>query len=77
MLTELFTKALQRDLLVKVCEFIMGWKYMDTLHMGPPSIKERVVNVDKVESIKKEDDSSIKAEKKYGIEIFIRRYSHQ
>ena len=39
-----FTKSLQGDLFVKMCEVIMGWKHIDTIHMGPTSTKECVGN---------------------------------
>ena len=37
----------------------MGWKHIDTLQMGPPSNKERVLNMDKVASRKEVVDSNI------------------
>ena len=48
MLAYFFTKVLQGDMFAKFCDVIMGWKHVDTLQMGPPSTKERVVNVVKV-----------------------------
>ena len=47
---------------MKFHDVIMGWKDMDTLHMGNPSTKEHVRNVDEVESI-------IKAKNKYMVKI--------
>ena len=45
MISDFFTKSLQGDLFVKMCEVIMGWKHIDTLQMGSPSTNDRVVNV--------------------------------
>ena len=42
MLAGFFMKALQGALFVRFCDVIMGWKHVDTLHMGPPSTKEHV-----------------------------------
>ena len=60
-LTDSFTTSLQGALFLKFREVIMGWKHIDTLHMGPSSTKECVGNVDKVKSRIKEVGSSIKA----------------
>ena len=50
MLAYFFTKSPEGALFAKFCDVIMGWKHVDTLHMGPPSTKERVGNVVKVRS---------------------------
>ena len=50
MLTDFVTKALQESLLAKFRDVMMGWKQVDTLQTGPPSNRERVVNVVKVRS---------------------------
>ena len=55
-----FTKYLQGELFVKFCEVIMGCKHIDTIKMGPPSTKERVGNMEEVESIKEEINPNIK-----------------
>ena len=52
MLADFFTKALQGSFFVKLHEEIMGWKHIDNLHMGPPSTKYRVGNMDGFESSK-------------------------
>ena len=44
---------------MKFCEVIMGWKHVDTLYMVPPSTNERVGNVVKVESGKREVEYSV------------------
>ena len=43
----------------KIGDMIMGWKHVDTLQMGPPSKKERVVNVVKVRSNQEEIKSNM------------------
>ena len=53
MLADLFTKNLQRALLVKKFKVIMVWKHVDTLQMGEPSTKECVGNVVDVEPNKR------------------------
>ena len=58
-IADLFTKYLHRALSVKFLEVIMTWKQMDTLHIGPPSIKKIVGNIDEVESIKEVIKSNI------------------
>ena len=45
MLADFFTKYLQGYLFAKFCDVLMEWKHIDNLQMGPPSTKERVVNV--------------------------------
>ena len=59
MLTYLFTKSLQGSLFAKFHEVIMGWKHVNTIRMGPPSKKERVVNVVKVRSNQEEFESNM------------------
>ena len=59
MLAYFFTKALQGALFAKFCDVIMGWKHVDNLQMGPPSTKERVVNVVKVSSNQEEIKSNM------------------
>ena len=54
MLAYLFMKDIQGALFEETNDAIMGCKHVDTLHMGPPSIKERVGNSVKVGSKKKE-----------------------
>ena len=54
-----FTKALQGALFAKVCDMIMERKYVDTLHMGPPSTKECVGYVVKVRSNQEEIESNM------------------
>ena len=49
---DLLTKALQGALFVNLCEGIMGCKRIDNLKIGPTPTKERVENMDKVESRK-------------------------
>ena len=48
MLAVFFTKTLQGDLIMNFSGVIMGWKHVDTLHMGPPSTKENAGNVVKI-----------------------------
>ena len=59
MLTDFLTKALQGALFSKFHDVIMGWKHVDTLHMGPPLTKERVGNVVKFRSNQEEIESSM------------------
>ena len=52
MLADLLTKASQRALFLKFRKVIMVWKYIDIIHIVPPSAKERVLNIYEVEPIK-------------------------
>ena len=65
MLADLFTKALQGALFVKLRELIGGWKYIDTLQMVPPSNKECLANMYKVRSSKEviKSNAEVKYEK--------------
>ena len=62
MLANLFTKSLQRALLSKCCDAIMGLTHVYTLQMVPPSTKAHVVNVVKVGSNKEVIESSMDIE---------------
>ena len=46
MLADLFTKYFQGSLFINFHDLIMGCKHIDTLHMGPPSTKKQVENVE-------------------------------
>ena len=45
MLADFFTKYLQGELILKLCETIMVCKNIYALYMGPPSTKERAGNM--------------------------------
>ena len=58
-LENLFAKALQGALFVKLRELIMGWKHMDALYMGLYSTKECVVTVNEFKYMKVVIESNI------------------
>ena len=51
---QIFTKALQGALLETFSDLIMGWKQLDTLHIGPPSTNKYVESLVKIVLKKKE-----------------------
>ena len=69
MLADLLTKASQRALFLKFRKVIMVWKYIDIIHIVPPSAKERVLNIYEVEPIKEFIESNAETtDKKYSKE---------
>ena len=61
-LADFFTKYLQEYLFVKFCEGVMGRNHVDTSHMGPPSSKYSVENLDEFNTSKnkKEEEFHIR-----------------
>ena len=55
MLVDFFIEYFQGYIFVKLRDVIMGWKHIYTPQMKPPLTKERVENVDEVDSRTKEN----------------------